>query len=85
VVLKLSLFFCPLLWVFVQSLDEAHSSPGLHAAAGSGLAEECATLVLFATSLFKLNCAGTYFNVTFVHRSTFFFAGRVPNRDGEDD
>jgi hypothetical protein len=28
-----------------QSLDEAHSSPGLHAAAGPGLAEECATLV----------------------------------------
>lgn len=28
-----------------QSLDEAHSSPGLHAAAGIGLAEECATLV----------------------------------------
>ena len=36
---------------FVQSLDEAHSSPGLHAAAGSGLAEECATLVLFVTEL----------------------------------
>ena len=29
----------------MQSLDEAHSSPGLHAAAGTGLAEECATLV----------------------------------------
>ena len=28
-----------------QNLDEAHSSPGLHAAAGPGLAEECATLV----------------------------------------
>ncbi|XP_066382433.1 uncharacterized protein, partial [Miscanthus floridulus] len=27
-----------------ESLDDAHSSPGLHAAAGSGLAEECATL-----------------------------------------
>ena len=40
-----------LLWGFVQSLDEAHSSPGLHAAAGSGLAEECATLVLFVTEL----------------------------------
>jgi len=26
-------------------LDESHSSPGLHAAAGPGLAEECATLV----------------------------------------
>ena len=36
---------------FVQSLDKAHSSPGLHAAAGSGLAEECATLVLFVTEL----------------------------------
>ena len=39
-------FFLFLLWIFVQSLDEAHSSPGLHAAAGTGLAEECATLVL---------------------------------------
>lgn len=28
-------------------MDEAHSSPGLHAAAGPGLAEECATLVYF--------------------------------------
>lgn len=26
-------------------MDEAHSSAGLHAAAGPGLAEECATLV----------------------------------------
>ncbi|OMO86244.1 protein GDAP2-like protein [Corchorus olitorius] len=26
-------------------LDEAHSSPGLQAAAGPGLVEECATLV----------------------------------------
>jgi len=26
-------------------MDEAHSSPGLHDAAGPGLAEECATLV----------------------------------------
>lgn len=26
-------------------MDEAHSSPGLHAAAGPGLAEECVTLV----------------------------------------
>ena len=47
-------FFSKLLSLFrgfVQSLDEAHSSPGLHAAAGSGLAEECATLVLFVTEL----------------------------------
>ncbi|GFY88495.1 appr-1-p processing enzyme family protein [Actinidia rufa] len=29
-----------------ENLDEAHSSPGLHAAAGTGLAEECATLNL---------------------------------------
>lgn len=28
-------------------MDEAHSSPGLHAAAGPGLAEECATLVCY--------------------------------------
>ena len=31
--------------IFYQLLDETHSSPGLHAAAGPGLAEECATLV----------------------------------------
>lgn len=30
-----------------QNLDEAQSSPGLHAAAGPGLAEECASLVSF--------------------------------------
>lgn len=28
-----------------KNLDEAHSSPGLHASAGPGLAEECTTLV----------------------------------------
>ncbi|KAI8536675.1 hypothetical protein RHMOL_Rhmol10G0275400 [Rhododendron molle] len=28
-----------------ENLDEAHSSPGLHAAAGPGLAEECAALM----------------------------------------
>ncbi|KAI7995242.1 hypothetical protein LOK49_LG11G01061 [Camellia lanceoleosa] len=28
-----------------ENLDEAHSSPGLHAVAGPGLAEECATLM----------------------------------------
>ena len=31
----------------LKILDEALSSPGLHAAAGPGLAEECATLVQF--------------------------------------
>jgi hypothetical protein len=35
----------------VQSLDEAHSSPGLHAASGSGHAEECVTLVLFGNQI----------------------------------
>lgn len=48
-----------------QNLDEAHSSPGLHPAAGPGLAEECATLVSICDllpafiSLFgqgRLNC-----------------------------
>lgn len=34
-----------------QNLDEAHSSPGLHPAAGPGLAEECATLVSDCSSL----------------------------------
>lgn len=28
-------------------MDEAHCSPGLHAAAGPGLAEECAALVCY--------------------------------------
>lgn len=28
-------------------MDKAHCSPGLHAAAGPGLAEECAILVTF--------------------------------------
>lgn len=40
------------LYVFflgLQNLDEAQSSPGLHAAAGPGLAEECATLVYYIT------------------------------------
>lgn len=34
-----------------QNLDEAHSSPGLHAAAGPGLAEQCALLVRFIITL----------------------------------
>lgn len=37
-----------------QNLDEAHSSPGLHSAAGPELAEECATLVCFGFSV--LSC-----------------------------
>lgn len=31
----------------LQNMDEAHCSPGLHAAAGPGLAEECAALVCY--------------------------------------
>ncbi|KAJ0969906.1 hypothetical protein J5N97_022783 [Dioscorea zingiberensis] len=31
--------------IIIGSLDEAHNNPGLHAAAGPGLAEECATLL----------------------------------------
>lgn len=34
---------------WLKSLDEAHSNPGLHAAAGPALAEECATLVYDVT------------------------------------
>jgi hypothetical protein len=47
--MSISLFKCG-----EQNLDEAHSSPGLHPAAGPGLAEECATLVSFCILL--LDC-----------------------------
>ncbi|KAL8542947.1 hypothetical protein ACS0TY_003719 [Phlomoides rotata] len=39
----------------LENLDEAHSSPGLHVAAGPGLAEECATLIEYEEFKVRIN------------------------------
>jgi hypothetical protein len=67
-------------------LDEAHSSPGLQAAAGLGLAEECATLV---TLEFRMVILLSNFVDQMGIESELLVCGRcagwVPNGDGEDD
>lgn len=52
-------------------MDEAHCSPGLHAAAGPGLAEECAALVCYLINLAIL-CMEICFVYTWLHPNFVF-------------
>lgn len=56
----------------LQSLDESHSSPGLHAAAGSGLAEECSTLVRLGNCGDLVQFCGDWGSVICCSVSIFF-------------
>lgn len=70
-----------------QNLDEAHSSPGLHVAAGPGLAEQCATLVQTLSFTIFLS---RVLEIRWLRERGFllilsFLTGWMPNRDGESN
>lgn len=58
-----------------QNLDEAHSSPGLHAAAGPGLAEECATLVIIKFCLATIYVRIFLFFIVYIGSTLMLLGG----------